>query len=185
MSRYRITAEDRQWVDEFRQRPLGPHSPNLQRVLNAMRGGATAGKYCLICSKPFAEWQLARMSGRRGDPAAERVARETESLAVDLVEACRERQYGTDVIKGLIPIARIAVARADATEVEQQRRHTAGAQASRRGRHQCSTSMDRRSSPNSAMTPIKSRHSTKRRKTPEDADQQYDDGLRQTFAATR
>ncbi len=69
MSRYRITAEDRQWVDEFRQKPLGPHSPNLQRVLNAMRGGPTAGKYCLICTRPFAEWQLARMSGRRGEPA--------------------------------------------------------------------------------------------------------------------
>ena len=70
MSRYRITAEDRQWVDEFRQNPLGPHSPNLQRVLNRMRGGSRSGKYCLICTKPFAEWQLGRMSGRRGVPVA-------------------------------------------------------------------------------------------------------------------
>ena len=70
MSRYRITAEDRQWVDEFRQNPLGPHSPNLQRVLNLMRGAPTAGKYCLICTKPFSEWRLARMSGQRGVPAA-------------------------------------------------------------------------------------------------------------------
>lgn len=69
MSRYRITAEDRVWIDEFRQRPIGPHSPNLQRLLNAMRGAPTAGKYCLICTKPYREWQLARLSGKRGVPA--------------------------------------------------------------------------------------------------------------------
>ena len=68
MSGYRITARDRDVVDAFRQRPIGPHGPDLQRVLNAMRGAPTAGKYCLICTKPYAEWQLARMSGRRGVP---------------------------------------------------------------------------------------------------------------------
>jgi hypothetical protein len=68
MSTYKIRPEDRQWVDEFRQRPHGAHSPDLQRVLNAMRGAPTAGKYCLICTRPFAEWQLARMTGRRGEP---------------------------------------------------------------------------------------------------------------------
>ena len=66
MTGYRITSRDRDVVDEFRQFPIGPHSPDLQRVLNAMRGASNAGKYCLICTKPYAEWQLARMSGRRG-----------------------------------------------------------------------------------------------------------------------
>ena len=66
MTTYTITAADRQWIDEFRQRPIGPHSPQLVRVLNALRGGPTAGKYCLICTQPFAEWQLARMTGERG-----------------------------------------------------------------------------------------------------------------------
>ena len=66
---YEITAADRQTVDEFRQQPFGPHSPDLQRVLNRMRGAPNAGKYCLICTKPFREWQLARLSGRRGVPA--------------------------------------------------------------------------------------------------------------------
>ncbi len=83
MNRYRITAEDRQWVDEFRQNPSGPHSPNLQRVLNVMRGSPTAGKYCLICTKPFAEWQLARMSGRRGTPPTP----VDDTLFTDLAEA--------------------------------------------------------------------------------------------------
>ena len=68
MTGYRITSRDRDVVDEFRQRPIGGHSPDLQRVLNAMRGAPTAGKYCLICTKPYSEWQLARMSGRRGVP---------------------------------------------------------------------------------------------------------------------
>ncbi len=65
---FRITGKDRILVDEFRQRPIGPHSPDLQRVLNTMRAGSNVGRYCLICTKPFAEWQLARMSGRRGTP---------------------------------------------------------------------------------------------------------------------
>ena len=65
---YKIRSSDRQLVDEFRQNPVGRHSPDLQRVLNRLRGGSRAGKYCLICTKPFAEWQLARMSGRRGEP---------------------------------------------------------------------------------------------------------------------
>ncbi len=67
---YKVTAKDRMLVDEFRQQPIGSHSPDLQRMLNAMRGGPLVGKYCLICTKPFAEWQLARMSGRRGVPPA-------------------------------------------------------------------------------------------------------------------
>ena len=65
---YRITAKDRMLVDEFRQQPIGPHSPDLQRVLNTMRTGPNEGRYCLICTKPYEEWQLARMSGRRGVP---------------------------------------------------------------------------------------------------------------------
>jgi hypothetical protein len=68
MAGYDLTPEDRLSIDEFRQRPIGPHSPNLQRILNRMRGAPNAGKYCLICTRPFAEWQLARMSGRRGVP---------------------------------------------------------------------------------------------------------------------
>ena len=68
MTGYRPTPEDRQWIDEFRQRPMGPHSPNLQRLLNRLRGTPTPGKYCLICLEPFRRWQLARMSGRRGVP---------------------------------------------------------------------------------------------------------------------
>ena len=64
---YKIDPKvDREWVDEFRKRPIGPHSPQLQRVLNTVRGGALAGRYVLICTKPYREWVLARHPGRRG-----------------------------------------------------------------------------------------------------------------------
>jgi hypothetical protein len=59
---------DREFVAEFRQNPIGHHSPNLQRILNTLRGGPLQGKYLLVCSKPFEEWILARHSGERGKP---------------------------------------------------------------------------------------------------------------------
>ncbi|MEM7025733.1 MAG: hypothetical protein AAF637_24600 [Pseudomonadota bacterium] len=59
---------DREWVDEFRRCPVGPHSPNLQRVLNVLRGGPLAGRYVLVCTKPYREWVLARHPGVRGKP---------------------------------------------------------------------------------------------------------------------
>ena len=31
------TATDRQYIEEFRRRPIGPHSPGLQRLLNVLR----------------------------------------------------------------------------------------------------------------------------------------------------
>jgi hypothetical protein len=65
---YKIKAEDRQWVDEFRTHPVGPHSPNLQRVLNAMRSAPLRGKYVLVCTKPHKEWVLGRLPGERGKP---------------------------------------------------------------------------------------------------------------------
>ncbi|MEZ5666338.1 MAG: hypothetical protein R3F55_02685 [Alphaproteobacteria bacterium] len=60
---YKITQWDRQWVDEMRQNPMGPHSPNLQRVLNTLRAGPAKGRHVLVTRKPFAEWVLAVHQG--------------------------------------------------------------------------------------------------------------------------
>ena len=66
---YRIDPRrDRDVVGEFRQKPIGHHSPNLQRVLTALRSGPLAGKYVLVCTRPFREWVLARHPGERGRP---------------------------------------------------------------------------------------------------------------------
>jgi hypothetical protein len=64
---YKIKAEDKAFVKEFKKCPVGHHSPGLQRVLNLFRGEAMAGKYVLICTKPHKQWALGILSGIRGE----------------------------------------------------------------------------------------------------------------------
>ena len=66
-SKYRVDpVRDLPFAKEFEQNPVGHHSPGLQRVLNVFRGEPLQGKYVLVTIKPYACWQLARLSGRRG-----------------------------------------------------------------------------------------------------------------------
>lgn len=65
---YAPSAADRSLVEEFRQNPIGHHSPDLQRLLNRMRGAPMKDKYCLLVVKPNEEWQLARTTGVPGEP---------------------------------------------------------------------------------------------------------------------
>jgi N,N-dimethylformamidase len=44
---------------EFKQRPFGPHSPELQAVLNVMRSSRHCQNLLLVCTRPHAEWMLA------------------------------------------------------------------------------------------------------------------------------
>lgn len=53
---------------EFREHPLGQHSPELQRVLTLFRGEDMAGKYVLVCTDPHQRWVLGQLTGQRGDP---------------------------------------------------------------------------------------------------------------------
>ena len=55
-------------IEEFRKTPIGHHSPELQVILNELRGQPMEDKFCLVCTKPNREWQLARTSGVRGKP---------------------------------------------------------------------------------------------------------------------
>ncbi len=71
MGRYRISEADKVYAAEFKRNlDAGNwfHSPGLQRVLNAMRGGPCAGKYVLVVDEPFRRWSLGRIPGKRGDP---------------------------------------------------------------------------------------------------------------------
>jgi hypothetical protein len=66
---YKIDPErDFAFAMEFLDHPVGHHSAGLQRILNVFRGEPLAGKYVLICTKPYQEWQLARLTGERGKP---------------------------------------------------------------------------------------------------------------------
>ena len=66
---FRIDPErDIELAREFMAAPAGLHSPNLQRLLRAMRGGPLEGKYALLTTKPGHEWTLMRLSGSRDVP---------------------------------------------------------------------------------------------------------------------
>ena len=71
MNRYRITEADEVYAAEFKRNLEADnwfHSPGLQRVLNAMRGGPGPGKYVLVVDEPFQRWRLGKMPAKRGDP---------------------------------------------------------------------------------------------------------------------
>ncbi len=69
MGHYRIDPElDRPFVEEFRSRPVGKHSPGLMRVLNTLRNDPSGKQLVLFCRKPFAEWQIAEMPADRRQP---------------------------------------------------------------------------------------------------------------------
>lgn len=57
-------------VEEHRQRPIGKHSDELERVLIYLRKHhlTMAGKYILVCTKPHEEWRIAELSGEPGVP---------------------------------------------------------------------------------------------------------------------
>lgn len=65
---YEIDPDRLDLAREFRERPYGRHSGELQRVLNRMRGGENPGRYVLICTRRHREWMLGRMGKRPGDP---------------------------------------------------------------------------------------------------------------------
>ena len=65
---YKIGAQDQHLIEEFNAKPIGHHSPALQRVLNVFRGEPMQDKYVLICTTPHKEWTLGRLGGERGKP---------------------------------------------------------------------------------------------------------------------
>jgi hypothetical protein len=47
---------------EFRTKPFGGHTAELQQLLHLMRAGPIEGRHFLYITKPHQEWTLARMS---------------------------------------------------------------------------------------------------------------------------
>lgn len=64
-------------IAEHRRTPIGRpgrvgraafmHSPELTRVLDFFRRAPAEGKYVLLCNPPEAPWQIAALTGRRGE----------------------------------------------------------------------------------------------------------------------
>jgi hypothetical protein len=52
----------------FRQRPFGPHPAEVAALVTALRMGPVSGKLVLIAAADGRSWELARLSGRRGEP---------------------------------------------------------------------------------------------------------------------
>lgn len=61
-----IDASRKDLVAEFRKTPVGHQSVELKKLMNVMRGEGFPGKHVLICTKPYEEWRLGRLSGVRG-----------------------------------------------------------------------------------------------------------------------
>lgn len=55
-------------IEEHRRRPTGVHSDALQRLLNYFRRASIIDKYAILCTKPFADYRIVALSGRRGVP---------------------------------------------------------------------------------------------------------------------
>ena len=56
----------RKLIAEHKCAPLGEHSDSLKRVLNLLRRTAPSGKLVLVCTKPFKQWGIAKLSGLPG-----------------------------------------------------------------------------------------------------------------------
>ncbi|MGH6954572.1 MAG: hypothetical protein ACREGL_10340 [Alphaproteobacteria bacterium] len=65
---YKIDPDDLRLAREFKARPIGLHSPDLQRLLRLFRGEPVAGKYALMTVKRHREWMLVQLTGEKGRP---------------------------------------------------------------------------------------------------------------------
>lgn len=71
-------------VDEFRENPYGPHSPELTLLVNRLRLGPMEERYIIVTIRRGREWAVARMPTLRGAP-------------VELVEGAVFDDYGAAV----------------------------------------------------------------------------------------
>jgi branched-chain amino acid transport system permease protein len=55
-----------QLIEEHQRAPRGPHSDNLKRVLNYFRRSSALTPFVIVCTQPFREWRVARVTGVQG-----------------------------------------------------------------------------------------------------------------------
>ncbi len=65
---YEIDPSRTDLAQEFKRKPFGRHSAELQRVLNRMRSEPLEGHYVLLRDGRFGPWKLAQLGRRPQDP---------------------------------------------------------------------------------------------------------------------
>ncbi len=53
-------------IAEHKRDPVGIHSDALDRVLTYFRRPNLLGRYVIVCTRPFKQWRVARITGARG-----------------------------------------------------------------------------------------------------------------------
>ena len=79
---YPVETDD-DYVAEFRNNPLGPHSPGLQRLLTILRSSPAARAMAIVTLVPFQQWAIARLPEDRPG----RIMIEREVVFTSLAEA--------------------------------------------------------------------------------------------------
>jgi hypothetical protein len=65
---YVPTPEDRVYINEFREKPVGLHSPGLQRLLNLFRAERSIPHWVLVALKPHEAFVIAELPKARSEP---------------------------------------------------------------------------------------------------------------------
>ena len=85
---------------EFKQNPLGPHSPELQRVLKLMRWDAATERYITVQTEPGGKFRLARTNGPTNYPLKiYRPEYDTMAQAQWVIFRARWQQYTGQVLR--------------------------------------------------------------------------------------
>ncbi len=63
---YEIDPSRKDLVEEYRENPGGPYSPELTLLVNRLRLGPMEERYILVCTKRGREWMVANMPTVRG-----------------------------------------------------------------------------------------------------------------------
>ncbi len=60
---FRLTTDRTDLAEEFKAKPYGHHSPDLEAALDRLRMVNPEGKFILVCTRPGREWTLAHLEG--------------------------------------------------------------------------------------------------------------------------
>lgn len=90
---YEIDTSRADLVQEFRENPFGPYSPELALLVNRLRLEPMAERYVLICTQRGREWMLGRLPSERGEPVERFEDRVFEDYAAATWEVFRMRWH--------------------------------------------------------------------------------------------